>query len=1201
MFLIIIEKNRKIELSLDKEYIHPKFKIIDYSFVLSEGYYLKADNKQVSAGNSYLISNGSDDIKIYAYADYKGIDVFDVYQRKNIFLSSFKGDIITKDPFLCNKYLRINDGYIDTDIEDVFLSGKPYAGQEIKDGDILEILGLKCYLNEDFIYLNNFLNSCNIERIKLKEKIVKVKQNPLKINHYHEKENFAFLIEDLKKFNPVRKNERDLLAQIGPAITMALTLLGISTINIYSNYQMNGFSLSLVAMGLMPLTIILSGIMWPLILNKVEKKKYLQRYTQEKNTYLSYLDEYKKRLIQNISKEIEYQSRYYFKVEDINRKLFYLSLANNSFLTISLGRYNKNFDFSVEMTNDEQIDKVLSSIAYHYHNVSDYPLYLDIKKYNRISIKTDSPLLDIKRFLLELSFKHHYNDLLIVLFSKEIIHEDFNHLPHLFHQDKRYTLNSEKHLSSIASLKIDKPIVVLMNGYCDVLFKDKNIHQILFTKDEKILKDSEVYLDLHEGISTMIDQDKWYFLRDDNHLDYRMYFEYISKAKEDRKVREKTFLDIYPHMDIKANYLKQDKSLKALFSLCNNEVLDFDLHEKKDGPHGLIAGMTGSGKSELIVSMLLSLFIRYSPDYLNVVLIDYKGAGLLDCLSYEDKLLPHIVASLSNLDESGFDRLMVAIDRECTRRQILFQKMSKELGQSIVSIDEYLDNYKEVNYQQLAHILIVVDEFAQLKKSNPEVIKELISFSRIGRSLGLHLILSTQKPSGVIDDEIWSNSNFKIALKLNNSRDSYDIIKDDSAAYLMKPGEFCLSVDDNIIKAKAIYTKKDIYGNDDYLVGLLNQSLELSDKRVKKIAKPYYESTYICQKIVEACKDLKLKKNKLLFEKPLPKSKEELFKQYPGNKGIIMGETDDYYNACHDILKTSLNENIFIYSSRNGEIEHIINDLYRCQKKMVIIGSISYQNPYILDSLTYSKTEDIIYLLEKMADDNNSDFYLLIEDLNTLLAYDEAYLDLLLKILSKKDISKYHLLILSKSSLVNFKLLNHFKHRYAIEIYDYQDVVNIFGKNSRYKAKSYFFKEEAVPFVACKLEKVIVDKAASESYIKKIPFTLKHRDTEFGLLIGIDLKYRKEIYLSHKDRLLISSYDEEKIKKYQLIFIKYPNIEISLYNDDLLRKGYSKIIWLGKDIDFQKLFYFQQGLTMLENDAYYLNGIRGYKIKIVDE
>ena len=358
---------------------------------------------------------------------------------------------------------------------------------------------------------------------------------------------------------------------------------------------------------------------------------------------------------------------------------------------------------------------------------------------------------------------------------------------------------------------------------------------------------------------------------------------------------------------------------------------------------------------------------------------------------------------------------------------------------------------------------------------------------------------------------------------------------------------------------------------------------------------------YICQNIVEACKDLKLKKNKLLFEKPLPKSKEELFKQYPGNKGIIMGETDDYYNACHDILKTSLNENIFIYSSRNGEIEHIINDLYRCQKKMVIIGSISYQNPYILDSLTYSKTEDIIYLLEKMADDNNSDFYLLIEDLNTLLAYDEAYLDLLLKILSKKDISKYHLLILSKSSLVNFKLLNHFKHRYAIEIYDYQDVVNIFGKNSRYKAKSYFFKEEAVPCVACKLEKVIVDKAASESYIKKIPFTLKHRDTEFGVLIGIDLKYRKEIYLSHKDRLLISSYDEEKIKKYQLIFIKYPNIEISLYNDDLLRKGYSKIIWLGKDIDFQKLFYFQQGLTMLENDAYYLNGIRGYKIKMVDE
>lgn len=1201
MFLIIVEKSEILEVNFNGEYIHPKFKIIENSFVFNEGYYLKSGKEKILVDTYYLISNGSEDIKIYVYKDSKGIDDYDVYQRKNILLSSFKGDIITNDPFLHDKYLRIGEGYIDTDIEDVFLSERPYAGQQIMDGDKLQILGLKCYINEDFIYLNNFYSACTINKAKLKEKTVKVKQSPLKINNYHEGEKYVFNIEELKKFNPPRANNRDLLSQIGPAITMALTLLGISMINIYSNYQTNGFSLSLVAMGLMPLTIILSGVMWPLIIHKVEKNRYQKQYTLSRQAYLNYLEDYKKRLITNISKELEYQSRYYFRIEDIKNKTFYVSKANNSYLTISLGRYNKRYEFNFEITNDEEIDKALTSISYHYHNVSDYPLYLDIKKYNRITIKTDDPIQEIKRIILELSFKHHYNDILIVLYSKETIHEEFNHLPHLFHQDKRYTLNNERQVLALSSLKIDKPIVLLMNGYCDAVFKDKNIHQILFTKDEKILKDSEVYIDLHTGISTLIAKEKWYFLKEDNNIDYRLYFEYISKSFINNNHKEKTFLDLYPDMDIEGNYLKSDKGLKANFSLCNNEILDFDLHEKKDGPHGLIAGMTGSGKSELIVSLLLSLFIRYSPEYLNVVLIDYKGAGLMDSLSYNDKVLPHIVASLSNLDESGFDRLMVAIDRECTSRQLLFKKMSKQLGQSIVSIDEYQDYCSEAGYQKLAHILIVVDEFAQLKKSNPEVIKELISFSRIGRSLGLHLILATQKPSGVIDDEIWSNSNFKIALKLNNTRDSYDIIKDDSAAYLTKPGEFCLSVEDNIIKAKAIYTKKDIYGNDDYLVGVLNQNLELLDSRIKKNVKPFYESTYICKKILTVTEKMNLKREKLLFEKPKPKTKKELSEQYDKKDGLIMGESDDYYNACNDILISDLNQDIFIYSLRNGEIEHIINDLYRCNKKMVIIASIRYQNPLILDSITYAQTDDIIYLFEKMLYDYSTDFYLLIEDLNTLIAYDEIYLNFLLKILSKKEVSNYHLLILNKSSIISFKLLNHFKQKYAIDIYDSQDIVNIFGKNSRYKAKSYFFKEEAVPFVACKLEKAIILEASSEHYIKKIPSYLKAEEGTKGVLIGFDLKNRKEVYINNRERLLICSYDENRIKTYQKIFAAYSFIETAVYNDNLLSKGYTKIIWLGKDIECQKLFYFEHKMTMYENDAYYMNGIRGNKLKMVDE
>ena len=170
-----------------------------------------------------------------------------------------------------------------------------------------------------------------------------------------------------------------------------------------------------------------------------------------------------------------------------------------------------------------------------------------------------------------------------------------------------------------------------------------------------------------------------------------------------------------------------------------------------------------------------------------------------------------------------------------------------------------------------------------------------------------------------------------------------------------------------------------------------------------------------------------------------------------------------------------------------------------------------------------------------------------------------------------------------------------------IDICDNQDIVNIYGKNSKYKAKSYFFKDEAIPFVECKIEPVIEGESLYKNYIQKIPENLKMIANNLGILIGFDIKRRKEIFISYKDRILICSYDESKILKYQELFQAYSNIEVSLYTEDLLRKGYNKIIWLGKDIECQKLFYFDQNITMLENDAYYINGIKGTKIKIIDE
>src|SRR5207249_1807220 len=101
--------------------------------------------------------------------------------------------------------------------------------------------------------------------------------------------------------------------------------------------------------------------------------------------------------------------------------------------------------------------------------------------------------------------------------------------------------------------------------------------------------------------------------------------------------------------------------------------------------------------------------------------------------------------------------------------------------------------------EPMPHLFLISDEFAELKSEQPEFMKELVSTARIGRSLGIHLILATQKPSGVVDDQIWSNSKFKLALKVQNSSDSNEILKTPDAAEITLPGRAYLQVGNNEI------------------------------------------------------------------------------------------------------------------------------------------------------------------------------------------------------------------------------------------------------------------------------------------------------------------------------------------------------------------------------------------------------------------
>ena len=220
------------------------------------------------------------------------------------------------------------------------------------------------------------------------------------------------------------------------------------------------------------------------------------------------------------------------------------------------------------------------------------------------------------------------------------------------------------------------------------------------------------------------------------------------------------------------------------------EVVYLDLNEKHHGPHGLVAGTTGSGKSEILQSYILSMATFFHPYEVGFVIIDFKGGGMVN----QFKDLPHLIGAITNIDGREITRSLLSIKAELRKRQELFAKAE------VNHVDAYIKKYKagEVDIP-LPHLIIIVDEFAELKAEHPDFMKELISAARIGRSLGVHLILATQKPSGVVDDQIWSNSKFKLCLKVQNKEDSNEVIKTPLAAEIKEPGRAYLQVGNNEI------------------------------------------------------------------------------------------------------------------------------------------------------------------------------------------------------------------------------------------------------------------------------------------------------------------------------------------------------------------------------------------------------------------
>ena len=693
--------------------------------------------------------------------------------------------------------------------------------------------------------------------------------------------------------------------------------------------------------------------------------------------------------------------------------LWQRSINQKDFLALRLGIGNMpifaQFNYSKEgfsMESDELRNKI-TKIVEDKKMLTNVPIVFSLVEKNITSIIGESGLIHefFKGQLLQLITYHSYEFLKIVVLTDNentSYFEYFNNLPYLFddlHQIRFFANNLDE--TKEISLYLER--IYQDRKTNKINYTNSPPYYIIITDNYHLYRDVEIIKDIlndneNYGFSLLLFSGKLQNLPSEcrnfinvnkersgifeseismgNQREFTTEFcsnynvninECIKKISNipiefnnDDKALPNTisFLEMYnvgrvEQLNILQRY-SMNNSQKSLAVPVGVEksgsLLKLDLHEKFHGPHGLIAGMTGSGKSEFIITYILSMSINFSPEDVAFILIDYKGGGLAGAFENRETgvSLPHLAGTITNLDISEMNRSLSSIQSELRRRQQIFNEVRDKLGESTVDIYKYQKFFKEGKVTEaIPHLFIISDEFAELKTSQPDFMEGLIQAARIGRSLGVHLILATQKPSGVVNDQIWSNSRFRVCLKVQEKADSNEMIKTPDAAFLKQAGRFFLQVGYNELFAlgQSAWCGAQYYPTDkikkkiDQSVAIIddvgNVIAQNDDMETTQVESSGEELNNVLSYVIGLCKENSLKANKLWLERILDvilvdnlaikyNYHEEPFKLNP-----IIGEFDDPNNQRQDLLTINLtiDGNTSIYGSSGSGKELLLSSM----------------------------------------------------------------------------------------------------------------------------------------------------------------------------------------------------------------------------------------------------------------------------------
>lgn len=886
----------------------------------------------------------------------------------------------------------------------------------LNDFDFMTFDGYKFYYKQGWLYMDSKDDSILTQ---MQYELEDVNNNVFSYPQYVKNARVHTILEDssIEILPPDKKpeeQEQNWLLTLLPSIITLLLMIAIRS-------KMSGNKLFLlymaVTMGM--------GIVTSVFTHKLQIKKNKKEKIKRVQVYTKYIKEKEKYIQEQREKEKSELEKIYIderealkEVRDFDYKLFEKGKNDADFLELRVGKGTVKARKAISIKTRECIetddplmeypDKLLQA----YSMIEDAPVTFDLKKVNVLGVlgKKENIFGLLKNITLDIVVRHFYEDVKLYYIFNEKEQEKFNgfrwlqnlhltdsSLRNMIYDDrsrkimleilyKELSFRENLNESELSNLAYHVVFVFDSTGlashpiskYLDKAMKLRFAF-IYFEEDRELIpKQTDLLIQISsckdgEIINTADSNERQLFNFNaitDFELSYvaeRLGCVFVeSVSLENSLVKNISLfklLDIISvsDLDIEMRWRTSEvyKSMAAPLGVkASNEIVVLDLNEKAHGPHGLVAGTTGSGKSEILQSYILSMATLFHPYDVSFVIIDFKGGGMVN----QFKNLPHLNGAITNIDGDAINRSLSSIRAELRKRQTLFAQYE------VNHIDAYIKKYKQgITTIPLPHLILVVDEFAELKTDQPEFMQELISTARIGRSLGVHMILATQKPAGVVNDQIWSNSKFKLCLKVQNKNDSNEVIKSPLAAEIREPGRAYLQVGNNEI-FELFQSAYSGCGTD------TEQSGKMTEYEINEIDLAGLKKTVFVQKnkkskntetqleaivnyIANYCKEARIAPLPGIC---LPELPEIIVKDQTKYANIVdesdivvdVGLFDDPDNQYQDVLSLNISQNntLFIGAPQYGKT----NMLQQIMKEFAMKYSARELNVYILDFASMS-------------------------------------------------------------------------------------------------------------------------------------------------------------------------------------------------------------------------------------------------------